>query len=228
MYKVSPTGKLFFLRLLLLQAKGATFWEDLRTVNGIVLETFREACVLKETDNLNEINNYHVEFLNSLTPSGMTTHCLKLIISCVIMLYRSLDLKAGLFNGTQIEVCALKNNYIDAEVLTGVSEGKRVFVPRIQLAPLDSNLPFVLKRRQFSVGLAYSMTINISQGQSFDRPVFVAGKPASVNGKPVTGKNQSLTLGKTSFVAGKPDFVAGKPDFVTGKPDFVTGKPVVS
>nr|XP_047142407.1 uncharacterized protein LOC105845608 [Hydra vulgaris] len=45
MYKVSPTGKLFFLRLLLLQAKGAKSWEDLRTVNGIVLETFREACV---------------------------------------------------------------------------------------------------------------------------------------------------------------------------------------
>nr|XP_047141325.1 uncharacterized protein LOC124816255 [Hydra vulgaris] len=33
------------IRLLLLQAKGAKSWEDLRTVNGIVLETFREACV---------------------------------------------------------------------------------------------------------------------------------------------------------------------------------------
>ncbi|XP_047136782.1 uncharacterized protein LOC124813574 [Hydra vulgaris] len=47
MYKVSPTGELFFLRLLLLQAKGATSWEGLHTVNGIVLETFCEACVLK-------------------------------------------------------------------------------------------------------------------------------------------------------------------------------------
>ena len=47
MYKVNPTGELFFLRLLLLQAKGVTSWEDVRTVNGIVLETFREACFLK-------------------------------------------------------------------------------------------------------------------------------------------------------------------------------------
>ena len=47
MYKVNPTRELFFLRLLLLQAKEATSWEDVRTVNGIVLETFREACVLK-------------------------------------------------------------------------------------------------------------------------------------------------------------------------------------
>ncbi|XP_065675717.1 uncharacterized protein LOC136091925 [Hydra vulgaris] len=47
MYKVNPTGELFFLRLLLLHAKGATSWEDVRTVNGIVLETFREAFILK-------------------------------------------------------------------------------------------------------------------------------------------------------------------------------------
>nr|XP_012563438.1 unnamed protein product [Hydra vulgaris] len=122
-----------------------------------------------DTDDLNEINNFPVEFLNSLTPLGMPTHCLKLKIDCVTMLLRNLDLKAGLCNGTRMKVYALQNNYIDAEVLTGVSEGKRVFVPRIQLAPSDSNLPFVLKRRQFPVRLAYSMTINKSQGQTFDR-----------------------------------------------------------
>ena len=36
-YKVNPTGELFFLRLLLLQAKGATSSEDVRIVNGIIL-----------------------------------------------------------------------------------------------------------------------------------------------------------------------------------------------
>ncbi|XP_065642149.1 ATP-dependent DNA helicase PIF1-like [Hydra vulgaris] len=109
-----------------------------------------------ETDNLNERNNFPVEFLNSLIPS---------------------DFKAGLCNGTRMKVCALQNNYIDAEVLTGVSAGKRVFVPRIHLAPSDSNLPFVLKRRQFPVRLAYSMTINKSQGQTFDRVGVYLKKP---------------------------------------------------
>ncbi|XP_065678963.1 ATP-dependent DNA helicase pif1-like [Hydra vulgaris] len=46
MYKVNPTGELFFLRLLLLHAKGAKSWVDVRTVKGIVVETFREAYVL--------------------------------------------------------------------------------------------------------------------------------------------------------------------------------------
>ncbi|XP_065671757.1 ATP-dependent DNA helicase PIF1-like [Hydra vulgaris] len=113
----------------------------------------------------------------------MPPHCLKLKIGCVIMLLRNLDLKAGLCNGTRMKVCALQNSYIDAELLTGVSGGKRVFVPRIQLAPSDSNLTFVLKRRQFPVRLAYSMTINKSQGQTFDRVGVYLNKPCFSHGQ---------------------------------------------
>ena len=121
-----------------------------------------------ETDDLNEINNFPV-FLNSLTPSGMPVDCLKLKIGAVIMLLRNLDLKAGLCHGTRLMVRALQNNYIDGEVLKGVSVGKRVFIRRVQLTQSDLNLSFTLKRRQFPVRLAYSMTINKSQGQTFDK-----------------------------------------------------------
>nr|XP_047131669.1 uncharacterized protein LOC124810602 [Hydra vulgaris] len=115
-----------------------------------------------DTDDLNEINNFSVEFLNSLTPS---------------------DLKGGLCNGTRLMVRALHNNYIDGEVLTGVSAGNRVFVPRVQLAPSDANLPFTLKRRQFPVRLAYSMTINKSQGQTFEKVGVYLKKPCFSDGQ---------------------------------------------
>ncbi|XP_047141334.1 ATP-dependent DNA helicase PIF1-like [Hydra vulgaris] len=57
-----------------------------------------------DTDDLNEINNFPAEFLNSLTPSGMPVHCLKLKIGAVTMLLRNLDLKGGLCNGTRLMV----------------------------------------------------------------------------------------------------------------------------
>jgi ATP-dependent exoDNAse (exonuclease V) alpha subunit len=57
------------------------------------------------------------------------------------------------------------------------------FIPRIDLAPSDVNLPFVLKRRQFPIIPAYAMTINKSQGQTFEcvgiylnEPVFAHGQ----------------------------------------------------
>ena len=60
---------------------------------------------------------------------------------------------------------------------------QRVMISRIKLAPSDVNLPFVLERRQLPVRLAYSMTINKAQGQTFDKvgiylpaPVFSHGQ----------------------------------------------------
>ena len=48
---------------------------------------------------------------------------------------------------------------------------------RVQLAPSDIGLPFTLKRRQYPNRLAYSMTINKSQGQTFDRVGVYLKKP---------------------------------------------------
>ena len=57
---------------------------------------------------------------------------------------------------------------IDAEITTGVHKQKRVFIPRIILTSSESELPFVLRRRQFPIRLAYCITINKGQGQSLE------------------------------------------------------------
>ena len=110
---------------------------------------------------------YPLQFLNSLTPSGMPPHHLTLKPGCIIMLLHNLDVRNGICNGTRLIVKHLHNHSIDAEVISSSQSGKRVLIPRIKLAPNDVNLPFILQRRQFPIRLAYSMTINKAQGQTF-------------------------------------------------------------
>ncbi|ELA46041.1 hypothetical protein VCUG_02459, partial [Vavraia culicis subsp. floridensis] len=68
-------------------------------------------------------------------------------------------------------------------IVTGSRKGSRAVIPRIDMAPSETQLPFILKRRQFLVLLSFPMTIHRSQGQLFDKvgvylhsPVFVHGQ----------------------------------------------------
>ena len=72
------------------------------------------------------------------------------------------------------------NHNIKAKIITGERIGEEVFIPRITLNTGDSSsFPFTLFRKQFPIVLAFAITINKSQGQSFNslgifirRPVF--------------------------------------------------------
>ena len=53
-------------------------------------------------DDNEETQNYPMEFLNSLTPSGMLPHCLNLKVGSIVMLLHNISLKKGLCNGTRL------------------------------------------------------------------------------------------------------------------------------
>ncbi len=56
---------------------------------------------------------------------------------------------------------------IDAEIAIGPDKGRRVFIPRLNITPSNTErMSFTLRRRQLSLQLAFAMTINEAQGQT--------------------------------------------------------------
>ena len=98
----------------------------------------------------------------------------------MVMLLRNLSLRQGLCNGIRLKVTNLHQNCIQATILQGKNRREIVLIPRIKLAPSDINLPFFLERNQPPLQLAYSMTINKEQRQTFEKvgiyPVFCHGQ----------------------------------------------------
>lgn len=162
---------------------------DVDSINENVLKVLEgNAVSYLSTDSIdncgeNDELNFPIEFLNSCCPSGMPLHKLNLKVGCIIILLRNLNTKRGLCNGTRLVIKELKSNLLIAEVLVGSATGETIFIPRVDLAPTTTELPFILRRRQFPVKLAFSMSINKAQGQTLEKvgvylpdPVFNHGQ----------------------------------------------------
>lgn len=109
---------------------------------------------------------YTLEFLNSLQMLGILPHELRLK---VVMLLRNLNANSGLCNGTRLIVRQLHENSVRCEIISECCKGNIVLIPRINLSPSDVDFPFIMKRRQFPIIPAFAVTINKSQGQTYER-----------------------------------------------------------
>ncbi|XP_076913059.1 uncharacterized protein LOC143571549 [Bidens hawaiensis] len=144
--------------------------ESVDEINDQMIGMFQgEEKVYYSFDEVEDDHNnfYPIEFLNSLTVSGLTPHKLQLKIGCPIILLRNINPSLGLCNGTRLICKGFQPNAIDVEIAGGQHTGKRVYLPRIPLSlSEDDMLPFKLIWKQFPIQLSFSMTINKAQGQT--------------------------------------------------------------
>ncbi|CAH9068975.1 unnamed protein product [Cuscuta epithymum] len=123
------------------------------------------------------------EFLNSIKLSGVPNHELTLKVGTPVMLLRNIDHSMGLCNGTRLILTRLGDHVLEGRILTGVSAGQKVLIPRLSLTPSDTSLPFKFHRRQYPLMVSYAMTINKSQGQSLSRVGLLLKKPVFTHGQ---------------------------------------------
>jgi hypothetical protein len=163
--------------------------EDCRLINNnIVSKMPGPLKVYKSIDTMDsedpeEIANYPAEILNTFDVSGLPPHELNLKVGAIIILLKNIDSRQELCNGTRLLIKFLTDNVIVATIASGKNKGNTVFIPRMSMSPTDSDLPFTLKRLQFPVILAFAMTINKSQGQTFDKVGIYLPQPVFSHGQ---------------------------------------------
>ena len=126
---------------------------------------------------------FQEEFLNSIDIAGMPPHNLNISIGSPVVLLRNIDPDNGLCNGTRLLIKKITSRLLTVTIMNGPNEGQDAHICRLDLLTAEGSLPFTLKRRQFPVKLAFAMTINKAQGQSFEicgvylsNPVFSHGQ----------------------------------------------------
>ena len=153
--------------------------KDVDFLNEICLNRIQENTqTLYSTDSVqddgdNSSEHYSEEFLNGINVAGLPVHALKLKEKVPVMLLRNLSPVRGACNGTRLIIEYIGRYIITAKIITGPKAGDKFIIPRITLNTQPTKYPFIMKRKQFPIRLAYAMTINKSQGQTLKMLDFI-------------------------------------------------------
>jgi ATP-dependent exoDNAse (exonuclease V) alpha subunit len=161
----------YFLERTILSARN----DDVDELNQMLLDkvageevVYHSADSVVNEEGVDSGFQYPVEYLNSIRASGLPLAKLALKIGAPIMVLRNLDAANGLCNGSRGILTKVSARVLEIRLISGEHSGKKAFIPRISITPSAEQIAFEMKRRQFPIRLAFSMTINKAQGQSVD------------------------------------------------------------
>ena len=103
--------------------------------------------------------------------SGFQPHILTINKNCVIILMRNLNQKRGHCNGTRYIVTQVPSRIIYATklVFNANDPNATIMIPKIPIHANQDDLLFILKWIQWPVQIAYVVSMNKSQGQTFNK-----------------------------------------------------------
>jgi hypothetical protein len=150
-------------------------WTACYAVNNAMLDRLPgEATVLTALNEFcddSSLMPLSPELLNGIDTPGIAPHSLRLKRHAVLILMRNLAPTRGLSNGTRLLLLDVLETRLRCVILTGKAAhvSNIVLIPRIWFIldpPNAAGFPCKWRRRQFPVRLAWSMSINKSQGQT--------------------------------------------------------------
>ncbi|XP_056698529.1 uncharacterized protein [Spinacia oleracea] len=155
----------------------------------------QRAILAPKSETVDNINGYILQMIpgeeityksaDRICPAtiGVPNHEIHLKVGSLVILLRNINQREGLCNGTHLIVTRLNHRVIEAQVVTGINAGDMVSIPRVEMSQSDSKWPFILKRRQFPIKVCFAMTINKSQGQTFDHVGIYLPEPVFSHGQ---------------------------------------------
>ncbi|KHJ95423.1 hypothetical protein OESDEN_04632 [Oesophagostomum dentatum] len=152
---------------------------DVLNINEIVLEKLDGEVIIargideavREDDGIDGLPCENEEDLHKEIPQGMPPYLLRLKLGCILMLLRNIDVANQLCNGTRLQLLSVIYDNGNIPVLLkcrNLINGEVCLVPRIPMDYEDAE-GLAFKRFQFPVRLSFCITINKSQGQTFEK-----------------------------------------------------------
>ena len=134
--------------------------------NGFNICDMQRTCILcKEHPHLAQCLNEEV--LNTFNANGVPKHILKLKVNDICIVTRSLK-ASEIATNSRVRIILISSRIIKAELLNDTN--RIVLIPRIRFKfKLDYGESYQMMRCQFPLRLAYCMTYNKSQSQTFNR-----------------------------------------------------------
>jgi hypothetical protein len=130
---------------------------------------FEAINAVQSSNDATTVEQYAVEYLQSINLASLPPSCLRLRIGVPLILIRNLSPKQGMCNGTRLRLLGISRYCLKVAILGGKWDGEIRLLPRIKLTTTEEDLPFILERKQFPVRVCFAMTVNKSQGQSLKK-----------------------------------------------------------
>ena len=131
-----------------------------------MLQTFYSIVSSHANEEDTNFAQHLAKYLQSLNCSGLPPSWLILKVGSLVMLLRKLYPSERLCNSTRMIVTWLGFQCIEGQILGGNFYSTKKLIPQILPATTEGELPFILRRKQFSIKLCFTMTVNKSQGQT--------------------------------------------------------------